>query len=326
MDERIPQYLCERLTSAYGAAAADAIAAGYVRKPTTLRANTLKASADEVAAALAEAGVRAERVPWYPDAFILPDAQEKDLPLPLYQEGKVYLQSLSAMLPALLMELKPGSSVLDMCAAPGGKTTQIAALSGGQVSLTACERDAARTERLRFNLERQGARRVSVMQTDARQLDDFFRFDEILLDAPCTGSGTLVLDGRAAAPHDARLGGQDRPRPKGPAQKGHDPAQDRRHPGLRDLLHPAGGEPGRRADGAGRRHGARPRPGRPRARAPGPPRAGGHDLREADGADGGLLRGHAEEEAITHWRGKPVSALTEKKLNPSISGRESKDS
>ena len=197
MDERIPQYLCERLTSAYGAAAADAIAAGYVRKPTPLRANTLKASADEVAAALAEAGVLAERVPWYPDAFILPDAQEKDLPLPLYQEGKVYLQSLSAMLPALLMELKPGSSVLDMCAAPGGKTTQIAALSGGQVSLTACERDAARTERLRFNLERQGARRVSVMQTDARQLDDFFRFDEILLDAPCTGSGTLVLDGEA---------------------------------------------------------------------------------------------------------------------------------
>ena len=195
MDERIPAYLAQRLISAYGDIVAEDIAAGYVRKPSTLRANTLKTTADQVAAALAEAGIAAERVPWYGDAFILPGAQEKALPAPLYDGGLIYLHSLSAMLPALLMELKPGSSVLDMCAAPGGKTTQIAALSGGQVSLTACERDAARAERLRFNLERQGVRQVSVMQTDARQLDDFFRFDEILLDAPCTGSGTLVLEG-----------------------------------------------------------------------------------------------------------------------------------
>ena len=82
MDERIPAYLAQRLISAYGDIVAEDIAAGYVRKPSTLRANTLKTTADQVAAALAEAGIAAERVPWYGDAFILPGAQEKALPAP----------------------------------------------------------------------------------------------------------------------------------------------------------------------------------------------------------------------------------------------------
>ena len=195
MDERIPSYLIERLRAAYGEPLAEEIAAGYVRKPVTLRANTLKASAEEVAVALAEAGIRAERVPWYGDAFVLPQAREEDVRrLPIYAQGAVYLQGLSAMLPALLMPLRPNTAVLDLCAAPGGKTSQMAALADGEIDLTACERDAVRAERLRHNLAMQGVRRVNVMQTDARQLDDFFRFDAVLLDAPCTGSGTLALD------------------------------------------------------------------------------------------------------------------------------------
>ena len=145
-------------------------------------------------AALAEAGIAVEDVAWSGDALVLPEADGRAVTaLPLYARGEVYMQSLSSMLPPLLLGAQPGENVLDMAAAPGGKTTQIAALTGNGAMITACERNAARCERLRFNLERQGAQRVTVMNIDARQLDDLFAFDRILLDAPCSGSGTVQL-------------------------------------------------------------------------------------------------------------------------------------
>lgn len=112
---------------------------------------------------------------------------------PLYKDGSIYLQNLSAMIPPLVLGPQPGQSVLDMCAAPGGKTCQLAALSGNEALITACEKNAARAERLRYNLDKQGARRVNIMVTDTRKLDPFFTFDAVLLDAPCSGSGTVQL-------------------------------------------------------------------------------------------------------------------------------------
>ena len=112
---------------------------------------------------------------------------------PLYAEGAIYLQNLSAMIPALAVAPQAGQAVLDMCAAPGGKTCQLAALSENAALITACEKNPLRAERLRYNLEKQGARRVNVMVTDARKLDPLFTFDAVLLDAPCSGSGTVQL-------------------------------------------------------------------------------------------------------------------------------------
>ena len=195
MDPRIPEYLRASLVRDYDEQLSEEIAAGFVpRRPVTLRLNPLRGDVRETEALLREAVLDPHPVDWYADARVLRGAAEKDVQaLPLYGEGRVYLQSLSAMLPALLLPLKPGLSVLDMCAAPGGKTTQMAALAAGQIDLTCCERDAARAERLRHNLQTQGVRRAVVMNTDARQLDPMFRFDAVLLDAPCTGSGTLLL-------------------------------------------------------------------------------------------------------------------------------------
>ena len=100
------------------------------------------------------------------------------------------------MLPPLFLGPKVGESVLDMAAAPGGKTTQMAAMTGNQAQITACEKNKARSEKLKYNLEKQGASGTYVMVEDARKLDDFFSFDRILLDAPCSGSGTVeVRDG-----------------------------------------------------------------------------------------------------------------------------------
>ncbi len=190
--EQFPAFLREIFAKEYQTDA-ERILSGLVRRPTTLRANALKSSAEEVAFALEAEGVSFERIPWYTDAFLLHDVTARSMQeSPLYSEGKIYLQSLSSMLPPLYLAPKAGENVLDMTAAPGGKTCQLAALSGGRALITACEKDKIRFDRMKFNLARQGAGRVNAMQIDALKLDGFLRFDKILLDAPCSGSGTLT--------------------------------------------------------------------------------------------------------------------------------------
>ncbi|MBQ8555636.1 MAG: RsmB/NOP family class I SAM-dependent RNA methyltransferase [Clostridia bacterium] len=190
----IPALLTERLIAQYGEEPAREIEAGFVRRPVTLRVNTLKSTVEDVKARLTAAGIAYEAVPWYEEALILPEVREDAVrALPEYEAGHMYLQSLSSMMPALVMEPKKGESILDMAAAPGGKTTQMAALSANAALITACEKNKIRAERLQFNLDRQGATRVNVMCQDARQLNDLFKFDKVLLDAPCTGSGTILI-------------------------------------------------------------------------------------------------------------------------------------
>ena len=205
MIPEVPPLLHERLEAQYGAELAREIEAGYVRKRTTFRVNPLKGDRDAVLREIADAGIATEPVAWYDDAFLLPDGNEEQLrALPCYDAGAIYLQSLSSMLPALVLAPKSGETVLDMAAAPGGKTTQMAALSGGKALITACEKNAIRADRLQFNLTRQGARAVNIMRQDARLLDSLFKFDKILLDAPCSGSGTLLLED--AGHHDHNHG------------------------------------------------------------------------------------------------------------------------
>ncbi|MDD6050666.1 MAG: RsmB/NOP family class I SAM-dependent RNA methyltransferase [Clostridiales bacterium] len=191
---KVPELLMNRLNAQYGPALAAEIVAGYVHRPVTLRVNTIKSTAEAIRGALNRAGMTWEAVPWYEDALIVQGVREEAVQaLPEYEAGEMYLQSLSSMLPPLVLQPRQRESILDMAAAPGGKTTQMAALSGNAALITACEKNKIRAERLQFNLERQGVKRVSVMCQDARQLSDLFRFDKVLLDAPCTGSGTLLL-------------------------------------------------------------------------------------------------------------------------------------
>lgn len=190
--QELPAFLSERLWAQYGERANE-IAAGFDgERPVTLRANTLKRSAQQIKAALQEGGFCFTQPSWYEDAFILHGVREDAVrQTALYERGEIYLQSLSSMLTPLYLGAQEGENVLDMTAAPGGKTAQISALAGGKVFLTACERDKIRFERMKFNLQRQGVPRVSALMEDATKLSEFFRFDRILLDAPCSGSGTL---------------------------------------------------------------------------------------------------------------------------------------
>ena len=191
----IPELLQEMLVKQYGETTTERIAAGYAhQRPVTLRVNPLRTTRQEVEGQLRQAGIEWKNVPWYADAMILPNVREDAIQaLPVYEQGGVYLQNLSAMIPPLVLQPKAGETILDMAAAPGGKTTQMAALSGNQALITACEKNKIRAERMQYNLEKQGASRVGVMMEDARRLDDLFSFHKILLDAPCSGSGTILL-------------------------------------------------------------------------------------------------------------------------------------
>ena len=193
----IPAFLRDMLEKQYGPEITENIYAGFAaERRTTLRVNTIKSSAAEVMAALIEAGIPCEAAPWSENAIIMPHGSEAQVQaLAVYEQGGVYMQSLSSMVPPVVLEPKENECILDMAAAPGGKTTQMAALSQNRAQITACEKNKIRADRLRFNLERQGAKGVVVMQTDSRDLDDFFAFDKILLDAPCSGSGTLSTEG-----------------------------------------------------------------------------------------------------------------------------------
>ena len=189
----LPAFFEPLLESSYGADLARSIIEGCrVDRATTLRANTLLGTRDEVSRELDEAGLSWDTVPWYGDAFVLPPESEAAVRLlPAYEEGRVYLQSLSSMIPALALGARAGEDVCDLCAAPGGKTTQIAALTQAGAYITACEMHAPRAEKLEYNLRKLGVRNATVMRVDARRLDEFFSFDRILVDAPCSGSGTL---------------------------------------------------------------------------------------------------------------------------------------
>ena len=98
------------------------------------------------------------------------------------------------MLPPIVLEPKENTDILDMCAAPGGKTTELASLTNNNANITACELNKIRIEKLKYNIEKQGATSVYIMQEDSRRINDFFSFDNILLDAPCSGSGTLNIE------------------------------------------------------------------------------------------------------------------------------------
>lgn len=186
-------YLRNELEKQYVAEDIKRIYEGYnTKRCVTLRVNTIKSNVDEIIKEFNKREINFSAVSWSETAFIINNITEKELTeLDIYKEGKIYLQSLSSMLPPIVLQPQINEDILDMAAAPGGKTTQIAAITGNQANITACELNTVRAERLKYNIDKQGASSVYVMQKDSRDIDDYFSFDRILLDAPCSGSGTL---------------------------------------------------------------------------------------------------------------------------------------
>jgi len=175
------------------------ISAMITDRPVTLRANTIKTDAGLVREGLRAARIKFENVEWNRDAFVLPEATERDVEkLELYTSGKVYLQSLSSMIPVPVLDPAGGEKILDLTAAPGSKTTQIAAMTANGAEIVACELDKIRFERLLYNIEVQGAVSVKALNVASEKL--LLRhpgyasyFDRVLLDAPCSGEGRFSI-------------------------------------------------------------------------------------------------------------------------------------
>lgn len=184
----IPEFLTIMLKKQYGEDITKNIIKGYgVDRKTTLRVNNLKSNINEI-----KEKIQYNEISWSKDAIVI-NENDQISKLDIYEDGKVYLQSLSSMLPPIILNPKEKENILDMAAAPGSKTTQIASITNNNSYITACEINNIRAERLKYNIEKQGVNCAFVMVKDARKLDDFFSFDKILLDAPCSGSGTISL-------------------------------------------------------------------------------------------------------------------------------------
>lgn len=189
----IPDFLLEKLNKDYSSDNTSDITNSYSKiRKTTLRVNTIKSSLKEIEEELSKNNFQFSKVEWSNFSLIIENKSVEDLKeLDIYKEGKIYLQSLSSQLPPLFVNPKSNELILDMTAAPGGKTSELAALSNNEALITAIEKNKKRYERLKYNIDHLGAKKVSVLNVDSRNLNEYFMFDKILLDAPCSGSGTL---------------------------------------------------------------------------------------------------------------------------------------
>lgn len=161
-----------------------------------LRYNPLKIRDEEGFQALVP--FETEKIPWCKEGYYY---RQEDRPgkLPLHEAGAYYIQEPSAMSAVELLEVKPGERILDLCAAPGGKSTQIAGRMQGKGLLVANEYYAARAKILAQNVERMGVRNAVVTNEDTSHLADCFPeyFHKILIDAPCSGEGMFKKEEEA---------------------------------------------------------------------------------------------------------------------------------
>ncbi|MGE5613143.1 MAG: RsmB/NOP family class I SAM-dependent RNA methyltransferase [Bacillota bacterium] len=161
-----------------------------------LRINTLKVSVEEF---IKLSPFRLEPVPWAAGGFYI---SGEDMPgkHAYYHAGLYYIQEPSAMLPAQALDARPGEKVLDLCAAPGGKSVQIATAMQGKGLLFSNDISAERVKALVKNMELCGVRNVVVLNEDPERLASRLEgyFDRVLVDAPCSGEGMFRKDETAA--------------------------------------------------------------------------------------------------------------------------------
>ncbi len=189
--ESIPDWLDELGVSELGEDAwAAEIAALNQRANVFLRVNTLKASRREVADFLAKEGIETAEVPGVPDALMLPPG--KVLPKPLRHDNRLEIQDAGSQLIAPLLDPQPGERIIDACSGAGGKALHLAALIQNEGKIYAMDVDGRKLAELERRASRAGARCVAPKPIMESTPDDFANIgDRVLIDAPCSGLGTL---------------------------------------------------------------------------------------------------------------------------------------
>jgi 16S rRNA (cytosine967-C5)-methyltransferase len=190
-----PRWMLERWANSLGEAATRDLALANNQAPRlAFRLNRLKAGAEDVIRELEEQGVITRSSDDIPGAFLVEAGNASRL-MEAAELGLVYLQDEASQLVSLLLDPKPGDRILDFCAAPGSKTTHMADLTGNKGWIVACDIHIRRLGLLKSACSRLGAEGVDALVLDGTQPLPFDarvrKFDRVLLDAPCTGTGTL---------------------------------------------------------------------------------------------------------------------------------------
>jgi NOL1/NOP2/sun family putative RNA methylase len=166
----------------------------YQKKPMkeTIRINTLKISREELVKKLESRGWKLKEIPWYEDGLLVEKRKEELGNTLEYFLGYYYSQGPASMIPSLVLDPKPGEIVLDLCAAPGSKTTQMAQLMKNKGVIIANDKSLSRISILRSNLQRCGVVNTIVTRMDGRMFKNVKQeFDRVLVDAPCSSEGTM---------------------------------------------------------------------------------------------------------------------------------------
>ena len=188
-----PLWLTQKLYEQYGEETCEQILAASLKAyPVTLRVNTLKTSREELAHALKEEGISTTEVAGNPYALKVEGAISVDRSR-AYQEGWYTLQNTSSMAAALALNPKAGERVLDLCAAPGGKTTFLAELMQNRGEVLACDIHPHKIALIQAAAKRLGLGCITAMEQDATQYQPEWenRFDRVLADVPCSGIGVI---------------------------------------------------------------------------------------------------------------------------------------
>ena len=157
-----------------------------------LRVNPLRVSIEEVESAMKSAGIEVRKIHSLPQALRLNGAVGAIQQLPGFKEGWWTIQDSSAQLVTHLLDPQPNEIIIDACAAPGGKTTHIAELMGDSGKIWACDRTPSRLKKIPENAQRLQLQSISLYTGDSRNIPEFINSaDRVLLDAPCSGLGTL---------------------------------------------------------------------------------------------------------------------------------------
>ena len=188
-----PKWLTKRMVHLLGREEAERfLSANNQIAPLTVQVNPLKTTAEELAAELQQAGIDFRPHPWVPDCLELSGTGDLTA-LPAFREGKFLVQDPAARLVSLVAEIRPGQRVLDVCAAPGGKSFSAAFAMAGQGTILSCDLHENKLVRIREGARRLGVENLSTEAADGRVFRPEWEraFDTVLVDAPCSGLGII---------------------------------------------------------------------------------------------------------------------------------------
>ena len=196
--EVLPKAFLERIEQIIPKAKLQSVLQSFCKKkPTTLRANTLKISPQKLIEELSGMGFIFEKISWMDNCFVLKNRTQRELTdTNFYKDGFLYLQNLSSQLPPIILDPQVDDRILDIAAAPGSKTTQIAAMMENTGEILANDKSRIRGYKLEANLRMQGVTNVKVSYLPGQAIWKRYPeyFDKSLVDVPCSLEGTFRCD------------------------------------------------------------------------------------------------------------------------------------